>query len=209
VLGVLYTLLASASFGINSATLRRGVITGTVTQVVAISMPIGLLMFVLAAAALGQLTQIGQFSNTSLEFFACAGVVHFVVGRYCSYRSVQAMGANLAAPVAQWSLLVTLVLAVVFLHERLDLLKAIGIGLLVLGPALVIAAQRARGRRSQLNAKPLEAAKLSRGWSRATRSAFSAASPGAHRRSSFAPASKVCPCLWPPASSPTPRQRSP
>ncbi len=145
-LGVLYTLLAAASFGINNATVRRGVLTGTVTQVVAVSMPIGLVLFLAVAAATGQLAEIGSFSPASLGLLASAGVVHFVIGRYCSYRSVQAMGANLSAPVTQWSLLVTLMLAVAFLHERLDLMKLIGIGLMVLGPAIVIGAQRARAR---------------------------------------------------------------
>jgi uncharacterized membrane protein len=54
------------------------------------------------------------------------------------------MGANLAAPVAQWSLLVTLTLAVVFLREPLDILKIFGIALMVLGPAMIVTARSGR-----------------------------------------------------------------
>ena len=147
-LGVLYTLLGAATFGLNNATVRRGVLTSTVTQVVATSMPIGVVLFAMAAALSGQLWEIGSFSTRSVMLLACAGVVHFVFGRYCGYRAVQAMGANLASPVTQSSLLVTLTLAIVFLHESLDLLKIMGICLMVLGPYLVARRQARRMRRA-------------------------------------------------------------
>src|SRR4051812_17953230 len=107
-------------------------------------MPIGFAMFLAVGIASGQLWEIGRFSTQSLVLLACAGVVHFVIGRYCGYRSIQAMGANLSAPVQQWSLLVTLSLAVAFLHETLDVLKISGIALMVLGPAFAARAQRSR-----------------------------------------------------------------
>ena len=154
VLGVFYTFLATISFGINSATVRRGVITGSVTQVVVVSMPIGLAMFAAAALATGQFSRITEFSPQSFAFLASAGVVHFVVGRYCGYRSIQAMGANLASPVQQWSLLVTLTLAIVYLSETLDILKMFGIALMVLGPSIVVGARRMRSRPEASPTKP-------------------------------------------------------
>ena len=114
------------------------------SQVVVVSMPIGLAMFVTAALVSGQFSRITEFSPHSLGILASAGVIHFVVGRYCGYRSIQAMGANLASPVQQWSLLVTLTLAIVYLGEVLDLLKITGIALMVLGPSLVVGARRLR-----------------------------------------------------------------
>src|SRR3954463_15097321 len=145
-LGVFYTLLAAVSFGVNNATVRRGVIKSTVTQIVAVSMPIGLAMFIIAATIFGQIGEVGRFSTQSLAFLASAGVVHFVLGRYCGYRSIQAMGAVLASPVQQWSLLVTLSLAVLYLHETLDVMKIFGIALMVLGPSIIVWTQRLRMR---------------------------------------------------------------
>lgn len=145
-LGVIYALLAAASFGFNSASVRRGVITGTVTQVVALSMPLGLVMFAVVGWAAGQAGRMHELSPNAYALLAGAGVVHFVFGRYCNYRSIQAMGANLSAPVQQWNLLVSLVLAVAFLGERLDALKILGIGLMVAAPAMVYGTQRMRGR---------------------------------------------------------------
>jgi drug/metabolite transporter (DMT)-like permease len=149
VLGILYTLIAAASFGLNNATVRRGVVTGTVSQAVMLSMPIGLAMFAIAAAFGGQLGALDRFTPNHAALIMTAGIVHFVFGRYCNYRSIQAMGSNLSAPIQQWTLLVTLTLAVLFLHETLDLLKISGIALLVAGPAMVVGAQKSRRRRTR------------------------------------------------------------
>lgn len=144
-LALIFALLSAASFGLTNATARRGVVTGTVTQVVAVSMPIGLVMFLAAAVGSGQLGVLAEFTHTELAMLASAGVIHFLLGRYCGFRSMQAMGANLAGPVQQWSLLVTLILALTFLGESLDLMKLLGIVLLMLGPAIVVHSQRSGG----------------------------------------------------------------
>jgi drug/metabolite transporter (DMT)-like permease len=68
--------------------------------------------------------------------FAIAGVAHFVLGRYCNYRAIAAIGTNLASPIQQWEVLVTLALAVVFLGEHLTPITVAAIALLILGPAI-------------------------------------------------------------------------
>jgi drug/metabolite transporter (DMT)-like permease len=141
-IGVLITLLSATTFGINHAMIRRGVISGTATQAVAISMPVGLAFFIAVALLNGQLGVVTQFSPFSLFMLAAAGIVHFVFGRYCAYRAIAAMGVNLATPATQWSLLVSLVLAMSFLGEKLDAIKLAGIGLILLGPALLAARRR-------------------------------------------------------------------
>jgi drug/metabolite transporter (DMT)-like permease len=143
-IGVLITLLSATTFGINHVMIRRGVISGTATQAVAVSMPVGLAFFCLAALLIGQLGVVAQFSPFALLMLAAAGIVHFVFGRYCAYRAIAAMGVNLATPVTQWSLLVSLLLAMSFLGEKLDAVKLAGIGLIVLGPALLAARHRRR-----------------------------------------------------------------
>jgi uncharacterized membrane protein len=63
-----------------------------------------------------------------------AGVIHFIWGRYCNYRATRAIGANLAAPVQQVNLIISLVLAIWILGESLTPLRIFGIGLVLLGP---------------------------------------------------------------------------
>ncbi len=145
-MGVLFTLLAAASFGFSNASVRRGVLTGTVVQAVAVSMPIGFLVFVGAAWASGELWRVGEISRQSALLLGAAGIVHFLFGRYCNYRSIAAIGANLSTPAQQGTLIVSLTLALIFLGEHLTPLKIAGIALLVVAPALVFRAPLRRRR---------------------------------------------------------------
>jgi len=136
VLGGFLALLSAATFAFETATARRGVLTATVAQALAITVPLGVPIFFLVAAAFGSLGTILAFSTEAIVYLALAGVLHFVWGRYCNYRASKAMGANLVAPVQQSNMLVTLALAIWILGEHLNPLRVLGIGLVILGPAL-------------------------------------------------------------------------
>jgi drug/metabolite transporter (DMT)-like permease len=136
VLGGFLALLSAATFAFETATARRGVLTGSVAQALSITVPLGVPIFFLFAAAFGSLGSILGFSAQTIFYLALAGVLHFVWGRYCNYRASKAMGANLVAPVQQSNMLVTLALAIWILGEHLTPLRVLGIVLVVLGPAL-------------------------------------------------------------------------
>jgi drug/metabolite transporter (DMT)-like permease len=136
VLGGFLALLSAAMFAFETATARRGVLTGSVAQALSITVPLGLPIFFLVALASGSLGTVLGFSTQAIVYLAIAGVLHFVWGRYCNYRASKAMGANLVAPVQQGNLLVTLALAIWILDEHLTPLRVLGIVLVVLGPAL-------------------------------------------------------------------------
>jgi drug/metabolite transporter (DMT)-like permease len=146
VLGGLLALLSAGMFAFESATARRGVVTASVVQALAITVPVGVPIFLLCAAAFGALPMIAGFPAEAIAYLAAAGVLHFVWGRYCNYRAAKAMGANLVAPVQQSNMLVTLALAVWILGEHLTALRVLGIGLVILGPMLTY--DRKRGRAS-------------------------------------------------------------
>lgn len=135
-LGGFLALLSAATFAFETATARRGVLTGSVAQALSITVPLGVPIFFLVAAAVGSLGAILNFSTLAIFYLALAGVLHFVWGRYCNYRASKAMGANLVAPVQQSNMLVTLALAIWILGEHLTPLRVLGIVLVVLGPAL-------------------------------------------------------------------------
>ena len=137
-LGGLLALVAAVTFAFNNASVRRGVITGSIAQAMAITVPIGLPLFVLAALLAGSLGAVLEFSLPAAAALAAAGIVHFVFGRYCNFRATRAIGANLVGPFQQTSLIITLVLAVLVLHEALTPLRIIGIVLVVLGPMLTM-----------------------------------------------------------------------
>jgi drug/metabolite transporter (DMT)-like permease len=142
VLGGFLALLSAATFAFETVATRRGVLRGSVSQALAVTVPLGVPIFLAFALAFGALGTIESFSARAILCLAGAGVVHFIWGRYCNYRASKAMGAILAAPVQQSSLLVTLALAVGVLGERLTPLRILGIALVVLGPALTYDAAR-------------------------------------------------------------------
>jgi uncharacterized membrane protein len=136
VLGGLFALLAAAAFAFNNSSFRRGALTGSVIQAMAVTVPIGVPIFFVVTALAGYLGTLGQFSPRAILWLSLAGIVHFVWGRYCNYRAIRAIGVNLVTPVQQITLVVTLALAIGLLGESLTPLQLIGIGLIFLGPAL-------------------------------------------------------------------------
>ncbi|MFN3891247.1 MAG: DMT family transporter [Beijerinckiaceae bacterium] len=137
-LGAFLALCSAATFALNNAFARRGVLTGSVFQAMSISVPIGVPMFLLGAVVTGSVGYFIQFSAKAWFFFALAGVLHFAWGRYCNYRAVKAIGSNLAGPLQESSVLIALFLAVVLLGESLNGLKILGILLVLCGPLLVV-----------------------------------------------------------------------
>jgi uncharacterized membrane protein len=137
-LGGLLSLLSAVTFAYSNASVRRGVLTGSALQAVAISLPVALPLFAAAMLMTGGLSLLAGFSGRSLGLLSLAGVIHFAWARRCNYRATKAIGANLVAPVQQFSVVITVVLAVLLLGERLTLLRIIGIVLVFLGPALTL-----------------------------------------------------------------------
>jgi drug/metabolite transporter (DMT)-like permease len=135
-LGGFLALLSALTFAFNNAGIRRGVLTGSVAQAMALSLPIGVLIFFLVLLASGSLGALASFSTQSVILLSVAGVIHFAWGRYCDYRATKAMGVNLVGPVQQLSLILTLVLAVIILREEMTPLRILGIALVILGPWL-------------------------------------------------------------------------
>ena len=132
-LGAVLAVLSAATFALTNATGRRGVITGTPVQGMVISIPVGLACFLIVAMATGAHDSFGRFSTAALASLSAAGVLHFVIGRYCNFRASQAAGVNLTAPVMQLNAVVTLVLAVLVLREPCTMLQVAGAVLMIAG----------------------------------------------------------------------------
>jgi drug/metabolite transporter (DMT)-like permease len=136
-LGAVLAVLSAATFALTNATGRRGVITGTPAQGMVISMPVGLACFLAFALLTGAFQHAGSFSAAALLSLSSAGVLHFVLGRYCNFRASQAAGVNLTAPVIQLNSVVTLALAVAVLGEPCTILQAAGAVLMVVGSLVI------------------------------------------------------------------------
>src|SRR5205085_11072450 len=113
--------------------MRRGVVTGSVLQGMAVTVPIGGLSFLVITIAFGELGQLVAFPLAAFAWLAGQGIVHFVIGRYCNYRSNQLMGVNLTAPVVQLQVPFAMMLVVITLHEKFTVLQAMGSALMLGG----------------------------------------------------------------------------
>lgn len=111
-------------------------LTGSVAQGMAITVPLGVPMFLVVTAAVGYLGAVADFSGRTLLLLSLAGVLHFVWGRYCNYRATKAMGANLAGNLQQFDIVLSLALAMWLLGETLTPLKMVGIILVMIGAAM-------------------------------------------------------------------------
>ncbi len=136
-LGVLLAAASAATFAFNNASARRGVITGSVLQALAITVPIGVPMFLVVALATGSLRALAGLSGGAIGLLALAGALHFVIGRYGNFRAAKAIGNNLSAPVIQLGLAIALGLAIFVMNEILTPLRILGIALLAVGPMVM------------------------------------------------------------------------
>lgn len=158
-LGGLLAVCSAACFAFNNASVRRAVLTGSIAQGMAITVPIGVPLFFIAALVTGNLAAVAGFSPTALAALSAAGIMHFVWGRYCNYRATRAIGTNLVAPIQQFNLLVTLVLAIWLLGEYLTPLKVLGIGLILLGPTFTMQKRKKERPVSDEKVTPIDAEK--------------------------------------------------
>lgn len=165
-LGAILSLLSAASFALNITAARRGVLTGTPIQGMALTVPIGVICFLAVALATGQIAHLIAFTPTAAGWMAAVGVLHFLAGRYCNFRANQAAGVNITAPVVQLQIVVTLALAVAVLHERCSILQVLGAVVMLTG-ALITQYQRPNpagsSRAAALQGKPASAEVQPRG----------------------------------------------
>ena len=137
-------LASAATFGLNNAMLRRGVLTGGILQAMAITVPLGVPLFLVACLFVGGLDSLARFSLPTWAWMALAGLVHFVIGRYGNYRATRALGATLSSPIQQLSVPIALVLALIFLDEVLTPLRLTGFVLVMIGPLIAVRGQNNR-----------------------------------------------------------------
>lgn len=140
--GVTLALIAAAIFGFQNAAARRGVITATPLHGMIITVPTVVPLLALISYCLGGLAAMQTWSYQTYMLAGAAGVMHFVIGRFSNYNSMQALGSTLSTPIQQLSTVASLFCAVIILGESLTGMNIFGIALVSIGPALLIAGRR-------------------------------------------------------------------
>jgi len=140
--GVTLAIIAAALFGFQNAAARRGVITSTPLQGMIITVPTVVPLLAVVCYCLGGFAAVQTWPYQTYMFAGAAGVIHFVIGRFSNYNSMQALGSTLSTPIQQLSTVFSLFCAVTILGEILTGLNIFGIALVSIGPALLIAGRR-------------------------------------------------------------------
>lgn len=140
-IGVFFALLATFSFSMNAILVRRGVAQASAGAGAFVTVMMGVPLFLVAALATGQIVALADIPFSGYVFLSLAGVVHFVIGRYFNYRSVAAIGAARSGPIQTLTIPYSIFIAWAFLGEGVSIGMAIGIGLIIIGPAIMIERQ--------------------------------------------------------------------
>jgi drug/metabolite transporter (DMT)-like permease len=130
--GILYALIAGLFWGTSPVLVKRGLVRASVSAATLIQQSTILITLLLAALIEGDLFS-GNISRVALLVFCCTGVVGAYLGRTLFVRSVDQMGAARAQSVNNSSPLVTVLLAALFLGERLTLTVLAGVILIISG----------------------------------------------------------------------------
>ena len=136
-LGALVSLGSALSFSLSSVAVRRGVLKAPVSHGTFVTVLMGVPLFLLACIVSGQILHAGALSTREYGLLACAGVIHYVVGRYFNYAGVEAIGATRSGPINALNLPYSATLAWLFLGEDMTLGVIVGIVLALLGPLLM------------------------------------------------------------------------
>ena len=140
-IGFFFALLSSSSLGLTVVAIRRGVLKGSPAVATLITVLTGVPLFVLAAVVTGQLFRASAIEAGGYVALAITGVLQMVIGRYSFYRSIQAIGGNQAELFQALQVPLSIAIALVFLDETLGLQIAIGVGLVMAGPMLLVLAK--------------------------------------------------------------------
>jgi drug/metabolite transporter (DMT)-like permease len=94
---------------------------------------ISLPFFLIILFASGQTKSIIGFSWKGYVWLSSAGILHFVVGRWMFFKSVQYTGANITSILRRTDSLVALIFGAAFLNEPVGIQLILGIVLIVFG----------------------------------------------------------------------------
>ena len=140
IFGALLSLSSALSFSVNAILVRRGIAGAgaTASQGAFITVLLGVPFGFAAVVITGQVLRFGEVAPMGYLLLLAAGIVHFGVGRYCNYRSVEAIGAARSGPVMGVTTPFSVLMAVILLDEVVTLTMLFAIGLVLLGPAVIL-----------------------------------------------------------------------
>ncbi|MGH7831607.1 MAG: EamA family transporter, partial [Candidatus Binatia bacterium] len=131
--GISFALLAGILWGIGPLLLKRGMTYSNVSTATLIVQYVSVITLTLIAIAQGELFRFSELPATALWAFVGAGAVGASFGKIFYYKGIDKVGASKSTSVKNSSPILTTILAMVLLGEKLTLPVAIGVLLIVIG----------------------------------------------------------------------------
>lgn len=138
VIGTLLGISSAFFFAVNSIITRRGVLRVSSHYIAVGSIFTGTFFFLLLVALTGNLFSLVNIPWKAVVFWVLSGIIHFALGRTWAYRSIQFIGSNRSNVVTSLNPAVTIVLALLILHEEVNGLMALGILFSLAGPLVML-----------------------------------------------------------------------
>lgn len=137
-IGQFLALLSGVGFAGASVFMRQAVFrTGETATSVFFSIFFGTVIFLLTLVLSGDVGQLTAASWQAVAALAGAGVIHFILGRWLHYYSLQLIGANRGGPLLSSSTLVAVILGIMIMDEPFTWGLALGVAFIVIGVTLV------------------------------------------------------------------------
>lgn len=153
-LGAILGIGFAAFFGINSIIVRRGVFHVSVNFIATLTVFSGPIFFFFLTLFTGDLFKISHFTWKALLYFALSGIIHFALGRTFGYRSVQILGSTRSGIMTGLNAIVTLVLAMAVLGEKLTPIMVLGIIFSMSGPILIALKEAEASKKAEAKVNP-------------------------------------------------------
>jgi drug/metabolite transporter (DMT)-like permease len=150
IIGVLLALLGATAFSVMNVAVRKGVRPGDADNGVLTSVVVNVLLFTGVVGILAALDGPPRLSAAGIIAFLCAGFCSTFLGRLTLFGGIRRIGAVRATAIKNGTPLVALILAVTVLGEQVTPLGWLGIGLILLGIALVVRESMERSQRTDL-----------------------------------------------------------
>ena len=148
--GIVYALIAGILWGIGPLLLKKGLTHSNVSTAILIEQSVSVITLASLAGIQGELLGVG-LSLKALAAFVAAGAVGASFGKIFFYKGIDTLGASKSVSIKNSSPILTTLLAIVVLGERVTLPIAVGVVLIVAGIILLTRVQgKVEGRPNQV-----------------------------------------------------------
>ncbi|MCL4518699.1 MAG: DMT family transporter [Thaumarchaeota archaeon] len=133
--GLLFAIFSAFLLGSNKLAVRKSLLKMDESFASFIAILLAVPVFGLPLLLNG--TNLAKVPIAAVAVFALAGILNFSLGRYFIWKCIGTIGANRGNVMASSQVAYAIAIAILFLHQTVDLFQGVGIALVLLGILLI------------------------------------------------------------------------